>query len=100
MKSLRSIVRVMVSPSRVQPSGMSMSSTLLSETMDADTLIDEWLREDLAESPVRATSLGIDGYDDRLGDYSEAGFRRRDERDAHWTREFEALPVSIERDLL
>jgi uncharacterized protein (DUF885 family) len=67
---------------------------------DLDSVIDTWLDEEFDESPVRASSLGVDGYDDRLGDYSEAGFARRDQRDEHWLGEFSALPESIDRDLV
>lgn len=67
---------------------------------DIDALIDAWLDEELDESPVRATQLGIDGYDERLGDQSAAGFARRDARDAHWIKGFSAQEESIERDLV
>ena len=49
-----------------------------------DALIDDWITAELAESPERATALGIDGSDDRLGDYSAAGFERRISRDDRW----------------
>ena len=63
-----------------------MGATLLSLAMAAelDALIDVWLQEEFEESPVRASQLGVDGYDDRLGDYSAAGFARRDARDTYW----------------
>ena len=47
---------------------------------ELEGLTDAWLDEEFEESPVRASQLGADGYDDRLGDYSEAGFARRDAR--------------------
>jgi uncharacterized protein (DUF885 family) len=49
-----------------------------------DALIDEWIANELTESPVRATQLGIDGYDELLGDYSEAAHERRDRADDAW----------------
>lgn len=67
---------------------------------ELEELIDAWLDEEFAESPVRASSLGVDGFDELLGDYSEAAFARRDARDDHWLREFGALPESIDRDLV
>jgi uncharacterized protein (DUF885 family) len=74
---------------------------------DLDALLDQWLREEVEESPVSASTLGIDGYDDQLGDFSEAAFERRDRRAEHWQRTFEAVPdvglsadESIDRDLV
>jgi uncharacterized protein (DUF885 family) len=62
----------------------------------------------LATSPVTATHLGIDGYDDQLDDLSEAAFETRRRTSAEWLRRFEALPDSacasfderIDRDLI
>jgi uncharacterized protein (DUF885 family) len=51
---------------------------------DLDTLIDEWLREEAAAHPVRATALGIDGHDDALDDMSESAIHERERRDDHW----------------
>lgn len=51
---------------------------------DVDALLDEWLAETLAEHPVRATALGITGYDDQLGDFSAAGFERRAASNRRW----------------
>ncbi len=67
---------------------------------DLDDLIDAWLDEECEESPVRASQLGIDGYDDRLGDYSAAGLTRRDSRDDYWLGAFSELDESIDRDLV
>ena len=65
------------------------------ETMsDFDALIDEWIAEELQESPVRATQLGIDGYDDQLGDYSAARFERREASEAEWLARLNALDAS------
>src|SRR5262245_1339264 len=103
LKSLCWKVRVIVSPSSVQPSGVSgIPLTLLSASMaaDLDGLINAWLDEQFDTSPVRASSLGIDGYDDRLGDHSEAAYRERERRDAHWLQEFSTVDESIERDLV
>jgi uncharacterized protein (DUF885 family) len=51
---------------------------------DFDALVDEWIAGEFDESPVRATSLGVDGYDELLGDYTAAGFERRDFSDDAW----------------
>jgi uncharacterized protein (DUF885 family) len=53
---------------------------------DFDALIDEWIAGELSESPVRATQLGVDGHDERLGDYSADGFERRERADSAWLK--------------
>jgi uncharacterized protein (DUF885 family) len=72
-----------------------------------DELLDRWLAEELADSPVRATALGILGYDDQLGDFSAESFGERDARDARWLKQIEAVDGAalsfdqgIDRDLL
>jgi uncharacterized protein (DUF885 family) len=51
---------------------------------DIDALLEEWLAENLAERPVRATALGITGYDDQLGDFSGPGFERQAAHGRRW----------------
>ena len=63
----------------------------LAAMSDFDALIDEWIADELAESPVRATQLGIDGHDDRLGDHSAARFARTDARDDAWLERLGAV---------
>lgn len=53
-----------------------------------DQLIDEYLEDICEESPVAASTLGFDGYDDRLGDYSQQGYDRRITSRERWTRRF------------
>ena len=72
-----------------------------------DDLLDEWLREEIAESPVSASALGIDGLDDQLGEFSATAFERREARAEHWQRTLEAIPDDgldadqcIDRDLV
>jgi uncharacterized protein (DUF885 family) len=72
-----------------------------------DDLIAEWMANELAEAPERATTLGIDGHDDRLTDYSPAGFERRDRADDQWLARLSAvaddqlsLDQRIDRDLI
>ena len=72
-----------------------------------DGVIEQWIDEEMAESPERATMLGIDGYDDRLADYSAAGFERRARRDDAWLDRLSATDADgltpdqeIDRDLV
>src|SRR5919201_6830726 len=48
--------------------------------------------ESLNDSPVFASQLGIEGYDDLLDDLSEAAFEDRRRRSATWLTQFEQLP--------
>lgn len=70
-------------------------------------LADAFLREELEDSPVRGTALGLTEYDDRLDDLSEAAITHRIDRDEHWLREFRAVAdeglsadEQIDRDLV
>jgi uncharacterized protein (DUF885 family) len=69
-------------------------------------LVDEFLDVEFAESPVRASALGLTDYDERLDDLSEAAFDRRRASDSDWLRRFTAVPDDglsadevIDRDL-
>ncbi|MBV9581445.1 MAG: DUF885 domain-containing protein [Chloroflexi bacterium] len=67
-----------------------------------------FLDETFLDSPVLATQLGVDGYDDRLDDLSEAAFDDRARRSASWLEKFDHLADSacatsderIDRDLI
>src|SRR5919201_4990357 len=50
-----------------------------------------FLDETYADAPVFASQLGLDGYDDRLDDLSEAAFADRRRRSAAWLERFSAL---------
>src|SRR5919202_872193 len=50
-----------------------------------------FLDESYADSPVFASNLGVDGYDDRLDDLSEAAFDARRRRCGGWLERFSAL---------
>jgi uncharacterized protein (DUF885 family) len=50
-----------------------------------------FLDETYADSPVFASQLGLDGYDDRLDDLSEAAFADRRRRSAAWLERFAGL---------
>jgi uncharacterized protein (DUF885 family) len=72
-----------------------------------DEHLEAFLAEEVDESPTTATRLGIDGHDDRLGDFSEAGFLRRQASDDRWLDTFGALgddelsfEERIDRDLV
>lgn len=60
------------------------------------------------ESPVMASHLGVDGYDDQLDDLSEAAFDQRARRSAEWLDQFEHLADAdcanlderVDRDLI
>ncbi|MCA1645579.1 MAG: DUF885 domain-containing protein [Chloroflexi bacterium] len=62
----------------------------------------------LQDSPVLASQLGIDGFDDRLDDGSEAAFEDRRRRSAAWLTRFDglrdeacaSLDERIDRDLI
>ena len=59
-----------------------------------DALIDEYIAERSREYPVAATSLGIDGYDDKLTDYSLDAIHRRYDLEDSWLSRFEQLAES------
>ena len=66
-----------------------------------------FLAEVFEESPVRATQLGVEGYDDRLDDLSDAAITRRERSAAAWLARFQAVlddgltpDERIDRDLL
>ena len=70
-------------------------------------LTNEFLDAEFAESPVRASSLGLTEYDERLDDLSEAAFARRRASDSAWLERFRAVPDAdlafdelIDRDLV
>jgi uncharacterized protein (DUF885 family) len=64
-----------------------------SERMAAgiDDLLAAFFDRELEDSPVAASALGIDGYDDRLGEYDAAAFERRAAADRQWRDRFAAL---------
>ncbi len=55
-------------------------------------LTETFLKEEFAESPVLASSLGLTEYDERLDDLSADAFRRHEERSAAWLKRFRAIP--------
>jgi uncharacterized protein (DUF885 family) len=72
-----------------------------------DELIDAFLAEEVEESPTTATRLGIEGHDDRLGDFGADAFERRAAAEDRWLERFGALrddeltlDERIDRDLV
>lgn len=72
-----------------------------------ESLIDGYLNELFDENPVLASTLGVDGYYDRTGDFSEQGFLRREEQTDAWLAKFEEVDGDelgsdqlIDRDLV
>ena len=71
-------------------------------------LVRAFFDETLQDAPVLASQLGVDGYDDRLDDLSEAAFEDRRRRSAAWLTRFEQLADDtcgsfadrIDRDLI
>ena len=69
-------------------------------------LTNEFLDAEFAESPVRASGLGLTEYDAQLDDLSEAAFERRRRADAGWLERFREVDDAelgaderIDRDL-
>jgi uncharacterized protein (DUF885 family) len=56
-----------------------------------DELTTEFLDAEFAESPVRASGLGLTEYDKLLDDLSESAFERRRTADASWLERFRAV---------
>jgi hypothetical protein len=50
-----------------------------------------FLAETFQDSPVLASQLGVDGFDDQLDDLSEGAFDDRRRRSTAWLRLFEQL---------
>lgn len=72
-----------------------------------DELIDDFLKDLYEQQPVLATHMGIDGYEDRLGDFSDEGFKGRHDAARKWLSRFESVPdeglsldEQIDRDLV
>lgn len=55
------------------------------------SLVDSFLKEEYADSPVTASALGIPGHDEDLDDLSAAAFDRRDRSAEEWLRRFKGV---------
>lgn len=71
-----------------------------------DALLGSFFERELDDAPVSASALGIDGYDDRLGDFTAEGFERRAADDRRWHDRFAAVDgelsseQQLDRDLV
>lgn len=65
----------------------------MAASTDLAALVRDWISEQFEEEPYRATYLGADGYDDRLGSFSAADYERRDQRDRYWYDAFATVPT-------
>src|SRR5687767_1705635 len=71
-------------------------------------LADAFLKHTFQESPVMASQLGIDGFDDQLDDLSESAIEARRKQSREWLLRFESLSDEdcasfderIDRDLI
>ena len=70
-------------------------------------LIRAWLDEEMREAPTRASALGVEGYDEELGEFGEDAFARRATAARRWTHTLRtaddgglSLPRAIDRDLI
>ena len=68
--------------------------------LDTDAALRDFLDRELDESPVSATMLGAEGYDDRLDDVTAEGFARRRTGDREWLTTFESLECATDDEQL
>ena len=61
---------------------------------DLEQLVSQYWADNLKESPVFASSLGVDTYANEVGDYSLAGIDRRAATAAKFLQQLQAIPVS------
>ncbi len=66
---------------------------------DFARLVDDFLANEYATSPVLATTLGLTDYDERLDDLSAAAFEKRDADAVAWLARFNAVdPATLSFD--
>ncbi len=70
-----------------------MASSYGPNMADADKLLDDWVRAELGHDPVSGSELGLEGYDDKLGDFAAASFEGRPAEDRHWAGRFDRLTL-------
>jgi uncharacterized protein (DUF885 family) len=71
------------------------------------SLVRQWIDEEMREAPTRASALGLDGHDEELGTFEVADFERRSRADREWHDRLAAVPDDglgaadvIDRDLV
>lgn len=70
-----------------------MNSNYGPNMADADKLLDDWLDAELTHDPVTGSALGLEGYDDRIGDFSATSFEGRAAEDRQWAGRFDRLDL-------
>ncbi|MGI8491860.1 MAG: DUF885 domain-containing protein [Acidimicrobiales bacterium] len=60
---------------------------------DSATLLQAWLDTELDRDPVTASLLGVEGHDDRMGDFSAARWESQPATDQHWAGRLDALDL-------
>jgi len=61
-------------------------------------MLDEYVGWYFGNHPIAASSLGAEGYDDQLGDYTAAGFQGREADRDRWLTRFEAVGGELDHD--
>jgi len=59
-----------------------------------DSLVESWIAEELASSPVHATALGAEGDHGSLGEWSAVAIEDRERSDGRWLRRLEKLDTA------
>src|SRR5258708_30384115 len=90
MRAARNPLAAQASSSAATPTGENLLAFCLMS--ECATLTRAFFDESLQDSPVTASQLGVDGYDDRLDDLSEAAFEDRRRRAFAWLTRFEQRP--------
>jgi uncharacterized protein (DUF885 family) len=66
---------------------------MLLSMADPEALLSEWLGAELERQPTLASELGLEGYDDRLGDFGAARWTTQAHRDQQWTGRISKLSL-------
>ena len=66
---------------------------MLPSMADPEALLGEWLGAELARQPTVASDLGLDGYDDRLGDFGAERWTGQAHQDRLWTGRISELSL-------
>ncbi|MHB1534384.1 MAG: DUF885 domain-containing protein [Acidimicrobiales bacterium] len=61
---------------------------------DAEAALDGWFAAEIERDPVTATELGLDGYDDALGDFSADRWQSQAGQDRHWAARFDRMAIA------
>ena len=78
----------------------------MTDTAPVSSLLEDYVAWLFENNPIAASTLGAEGFDDQLGDFSAAGFQAREAGRDRWLERFEAvdgvlgLDDGIDRDLV